>query len=251
MRLDLCTWQEVETYLEGSKGIIIPIGSMEQHGPVGFIGTDILTSEAVARAVGDKTGALVCSGINVGMAQHHLAFPGSITLRPSTLIAVVRDMIVSLLQHGFERFLFVNGHGGNIASLTAAFSEIHAEVSMGVAPLSRPAIRCQVVNWWQSKEIMEISKNNFGDKEGSHATISEVALTYFLHPEDGKRVARDELTPLVAPTGSFQDAADFRAKFPDGRIGSQPTLATPEIGKHIMEASVAEISRIYQEFMKD
>lgn len=251
MRLDLCTWQEVEAYLKTSTGIIIPIGSMEQHGPVGFIGTDTITSTAVAHAVGEETGAMVGSPICVGMAQHHLGFAGSMTLRPSTLIAVIRDMVVSLAKHGFERFMFVNGHGGNIATATAAFDEIYAEASLGVAPEERPAIRCDIVNWWQGKAILDFSKQTFGDAEGWHATASEVALTYHLYPEDAKRVQQDSLTPRVAPKGGFYDADNFRDRYPDGRIGSDPTLATPELGEKIMAISVNEISAKYRDFISE
>ena len=96
MQLQLKTWQFVDDYLKTKTGIIIPIGSTEQHGPTGLIGTDALTAEMIGRGAGEKAGALVAPTISVGMAQHHLAFAGSVTLRPTTLIAVVRDTVLSL-----------------------------------------------------------------------------------------------------------------------------------------------------------
>src|SRR3546814_17526200 len=63
------------------------------------------------------------------MAQHHMAFTGTVTLPPSTLIQVIRDVVMALARHGFDRFFFVNGHGGNIAPVSTAFSEIHTELA--------------------------------------------------------------------------------------------------------------------------
>ena len=74
IRLDLRSWPEVRDYLEACKGIIVPIGSTEQHGPTGAIGTDLLTAEAVALEVGKRTGVLVAPSQPYGMAEHHLGF---------------------------------------------------------------------------------------------------------------------------------------------------------------------------------
>src|SRR5207302_1018711 len=103
----------------------------------------------------EKVGALVAPTISVGMAQHHLAFPGSVTLKPTTLIAVVRDTVMSLARHGFTRFFFVNGHGGNIATVTAAFSEIYAERSMEKLS-NQPSLKCALRNWWDGAGIRQL-----------------------------------------------------------------------------------------------
>jgi creatinine amidohydrolase len=245
MLLQLQTWQEVDTYLQTSRGIILPIGSTEQHGPNGVVGTDAICAEVIAKGVGESAGALVAPTISVGMAQHHLGFAGSMTLRPSTLIAVLKDMVDSLVRHGFERFYFLNGHGGNIATLAAAFSEIYATRSLGTASYT-PPIKCRLKNWWANQEVHDLAKELFGDAEGSHATPSEVSITRFAYPDAIKSALLD---PPVAPHGDFTDAADYRRKFPDGRIGSNPGLASPEAGHRLYEAAVAAIAKDYRSWV--
>lgn len=246
MQLHLSTWPEVEAYLQSSRGIIFPIGSTEQHGPTGLIGTDAICAETIARGVGQETGAIVGPTINVGMALHHTAFPGSISLRPSTLIAVIQDYVKPLARHGFERFFFINGHGGNIATLKAAFSETYA--LLGDLNIDNaPQVRCKVGNWFMCRSVYALAKELYGDQEGSHATPSEVALTQFAYPE---HIKQGTLMPAIAPSGyPIYGAADFRTHYPDGRMGSNPALATPEQGQQFYQAAVKELSSDYLKFL--
>jgi creatinine amidohydrolase len=263
MLLSLCTWAEVEAYLKRSVGIIVPIGSTEQHGPNGLVGTDAICAEAVARGLGDAVDALVAPTIAVGMAQHHMAFAGTMTLKPSTFIQVVRDCVVSLAAHGFRRFYFVNGHGGNIAPVTTAFGEIYAEASMaprdgapraGVASLgvrggsddNRGGVVCTLRNWWLRPPVVALAKELYGEHEGLHATPSEVSLTQYVHPQHIKKAKMDPAPPA---TLDFADAFDFRRRFPDGRMGSHPALSTPEHGKRFLDAVVADLAKDYPKFI--
>jgi creatinine amidohydrolase len=245
MLLHLMTWPEVEAYLQTSRAIILPIGSTEQHGPAGVIGTDAICAETIARGVGEAAAALVGPTLGIGMAQHHLAFAGSITLRPSTLVAMLHDIVESLAVHGFERFYFINGHGGNIATVSAAFSEIYTARSLA-APGSVAPIRCRLRNWWEAEGVRALTKQLYGDAEGSHATPSEVAVTQFAHPEAIKQAMLD---PPIAPRGDFTDAADYRRNFPDGRIGANSALATPEAGERLYKAAVAGLAKDYQSWI--
>jgi creatinine amidohydrolase len=245
MLLHLSTWQEVEAYLQQSRGIIFPIGSTEQHGPTGLIGTDAICAEAIARGVGDVTQAIVGPTINVGMALHHTAFPGTISLRPSTLIQVVRDYITSLAKAGFTKFYFINGHGGNIATLKAAFSETYAHLEDLQIPNAQH-VQCHVGNWFMCNSVYKLAKELYGNEEGSHATPSEVALTQYVYPEVIKQAP---LSPEVSTGHRIYSAADFRVHYPDGRMGSNPALATPEHGKQFYDLAVKELSNGYLEFL--
>lgn len=242
MRLQLMTWPQVEAYLTRSRAVILPIGSTEQHGPTGLIGTDALCAEAVAWRVGEMLGVAVAPTLAVGMAQHHMEFPGSMTLRPSTLLAVMRDCLESLVRHGFERVLVINGHGGNVATVNAAF----AETQMALDRRSpRPALRARLLNWWELPEVDRVSFDLYGKAVGAHATPPEVAVTWALHPETADNTP---LQPRLAPWGAFHGAADFRDRFPDGRIGSDPSLATPAHGEKLLQVAAEEIARMGQEF---
>ncbi|MDQ6972433.1 MAG: creatininase family protein [Mariprofundaceae bacterium] len=241
MQLALSTWQDIEQYLSRSTGIIIPIGSTEQHGPNGLIGTDAICPLRIAREIEGLADVLIAPAIHYGMSQHHMGFAGTVTLRPSTLIHVVMDVVTSLHRHGFTHFFFLNGHGGNIPPVSSAFSELYA----AMADVPNPP-RCRLANWWRNDAVTKLAAELYGEAEGYHATVSEVALSYYAHPEAARDVP---LSPEVAPTGEFFDAADFRRKFPDGRIGSSPQLATAEAGERFCRLAAEALSDDYQCFL--
>ncbi len=245
MLLHLSTWQEVEIYLQKSPGIIVPIGSTEQHGPTGLIGTDAICAEAIASGVGEATQAMVAPTINVGMALHHTAFPGTISLQPTTLIQLIQDYLTCLAKAGFTHFFFINGHGGNIATLKAAFAQTYYSLSHLNLPHDSE-IKCKLANWFMCGSVYQLAKELYGKEEGSHATPSEVAVTQYLYPEAIKKVTLTEKAPSGYPILS---AANFRENYPDGRMGSNPALAKPEHGQKLYELAVKELSESYCQFL--
>ena len=245
MLLHLSTWPEVEQYLQTSTGIIMPIGSTEQHGPTGLIGTDAICAFEIARGVGETTNALVGPTINVGMALHHTNFPGTISLRPTTMIYLIQDYITMLAKAGFTKFFFINGHGGNIATLKAAFAQTYNHLAdLNVANSER--VQCRIGNWFMCSGVYKLAKELYGDEEGSHATPSEVALTQYIYPDSIKQAP---LSASVASGYPIYSAADFRRRYVDGRMGSNPALATPEHGHQFYELAVKELSETYTKFL--
>jgi len=246
MRLQLMTWPEVESYLRRSKGVIVPIGSTEQHGPTGLIGTDSICAETLAWRAGKLADAMVGPTLTVGMSEHHMHFPGSVTLRPTTLIAVVRDVILSLARHGFRRIFFVNGHGGNTASINAAFFEAYTEAPQLLD--DGDDLRCRTGEWWATPSAQELSVELFGDKDGDHASASEVSIASAAYPDHLKFA---DLNPEVPPSAHVFGPADFRHRYPEGRMGSHPELASVEAGERIIEAVAADLAEEYRVFLTE
>ncbi len=238
VRLALRSWTEVQEYLVNCKGIILPIGSIEQHGPTGAIGTDALTAESVSNEVARRTGVLVAPTQVFGMAEHHLGFPGTMSLRPKTLISVVHDLVISLAKNGFERIYFINGHGGNIATVKAAFHQIYAtalEKNLDVGT----KLRCKLNSWFLVPEVYKLANELYGDKEGKHATPSEISLTLHLEPS---LLSKHHSLPDPAPAGPITNYEDFRKRHPDGRMGSHPYLAKPMHGELFLEKASMALS---------
>jgi len=223
MLLHQSTWIEIEQFLQRSRTVVIPIGSNEQHGPTGLLGTDWMCPEIIAHEAQKNADILIGPTFNIGMAQHHLGFPGTISLRPSTFIAAIGDWVRSLAGHGFEKILFLNGHGGNIASIEAAFSELYAEASFARRPAG---FALKLFNWWDLEGVGELAHKQFPTGHGSHATPSEIA-------------------------GPIREAKDFRARFPDGRMGSDPALATPEKGGELVALAAKGLVQAVDTFSRE
>jgi creatinine amidohydrolase/Fe(II)-dependent formamide hydrolase-like protein len=235
MLLHQSTWPEIEAFLTRSKTVVIPIGSNEQHGPTGLLGTDWMCPEIIATEAQKQADILVGPTFNIGMAQHHLGFAGTISLRPSTFIAAIGDWTRSLAAHGFEKMYFFNGHGGNVATIEAAFSELYAEASYG---RQGRGFALKLRNWWDLKGVHALANRQFPVGHGSHATPSEIAVTQWAYPHAIKTAAYE---PKIAPNGPIREAADFRARYPDGRMGSDPAQASPEKGGELVAAAVAAL----------
>lgn len=248
MFLSTATWQEVDARLQGGKrGIIVPIGSHEQHGPTGLIGTDALCPDIIARHAEAHSDILIAPPFSIGMAQHHMGFAGSMTLRPSTMIATIVDWTSSFVRAGFTHIYWINGHGGNVATIQAAFAETFAPYSLrGEQAPFMHALK----NWWQLPGIEKLCRDLFPVGHGSHGTASEIAVTYWAYPERAS-LGRMTLEPKIAPDGPIRDAGDYRKRFPDGRIGSDPTQSTGEQGGILVEASakalIADSTQFFSE----
>jgi len=103
--------------------VIIPVGSIEQHGPHLPLGTDTLIAEAVSKKISEKTNAVVAPTISIGISDEHMDFRGTMTLSKETFKSVIKDICKSLAQHGFKEKYIINGHGGNRKALRELVSE--------------------------------------------------------------------------------------------------------------------------------
>jgi len=152
MRIADMNWQQVEDYLERDDRCVLPIGSTEQHGPLSLC-VDAILAERIAIEAAEPLGIPVYPVMPFGCAPYFSAFPGTISLKVETLLAVVRDVIGSLFTSGFRRVLIVNGHGGNAAVGNLA-RELLAE---------RPDMSIRFHNWWLGPRVgakaREISPN--------------------------------------------------------------------------------------------
>lgn len=232
MRLAIKTWTEVESYLKTNQTLIIPIGSTEQHGPTGCIGTDHLTADAIAREVGKRAGVMVAPPICYGMAAHHMSFAGSASLKPSTYQLVMMEILQSFYHHGFRNFHLVNGHGGNEHSVRAVFQELKALGAEGAS--------YSLHNWWRLPEVSELARELYGEREGFHATPSEVSVTLFiekLEPLAYKPIAESNESGRAWPL----TAAEVRRIFPDGVMKSDPGLAKVEHGARFFDIAAQSI----------
>src|SRR5215510_2340754 len=116
--------------------VVLPVASMEQHGPHLPVGVDTILTEAVcqaaAEAVAGETAVVVAPTLWCGMAEHHMAFGGTFTFDIPTYRSVLLAMLKSIDRHGFERVFIINGHGGNIAALSSFLPDFTRETRLKI-----------------------------------------------------------------------------------------------------------------------
>jgi creatinine amidohydrolase len=190
--LEHMTWPEVAKALETIRVALIPAGSCEQHGPHLEMRTDTVRAYEVARRLTERfhPQAILCPPLPLGYSEHHLGFAGTLSLRPSTLAAVVHDVLQSLLHHGIRKVLIINGHGGNnptLQSVAAEFKNQHTcEVAIaGITPM-----------------IADLVKEHADSLNIGHACEVEVSQAMILAP-DMVRLDRLEAGRMKQPWLTF------------------------------------------------
>lgn len=146
MRLEDLNWMDVEAYLKGDDRLILIVGACEQHGYLSLL-TDIRIPQALADAASRQTGVLVAPPLNFGISPYFMKYPGSISLRVSTFISVLEDMVRSLYGQGFRRLLVLNGHGGNAAG-NSRLIELANEL---------PGLKLSWYQWWNATSVTEVA----------------------------------------------------------------------------------------------
>ena len=170
-RLQELKWPDVKTYLENDQRIIVPIGSTEQHSYWLPLGTDSMVAIALAEEAARKSGVLVAPPVWTGWSPHHMALPGTITIRPEILIEFLYDEIKSLSQHGFKKFVLLNGHRiVNVVWMQIAAQKVQEEFKVKTV-IFDPA--------YMSKEIAK--DLDFGPV--GHAEETEGSHMLYIHPE--------------------------------------------------------------------
>lgn len=203
MTIDAMNWSEVEAYLAADDRAVLPLGSTEQHAGLS-LSVDSILSERVARDAASPLGVPVFPAQPYGITPYFLAYPGTISLRVSTYLALVRDVLDSLYGQGFRRILLVNGHGGN-APAGALAAEWMAD---------HPGAAVKFHNWWNAPRTF--AKVQEIDPVASHASWMEnfpwTRLPGVVQPDGRKPMVDFDRLRVMAPAG-------VRALLGDGNFG--------------------------------
>jgi creatinine amidohydrolase len=147
MRFEDLNWFDVEQYLKTDDRLLLVLGSCEQHASLSLL-TDVKIPNALAEAASQKTGVLVAPPLNFGVSPYFMAYPGTLSLRVTTLIDMVEDLVRSAYRQGFRRILILNGHGGNDP----------ARVQLYEVATDLPDLRLVWYVWWQSHSFQTVAE---------------------------------------------------------------------------------------------
>jgi creatinine amidohydrolase len=180
--LDRLTWADIEAEIQkGRDTVVIAFGSTEQHGRHLPLGTDAVLGDELGRRLAERLGAFVAPTVRFGCSQHHLAFPGTISLNEQTFQQVVADVISSLSRHGFRRIVVLPTHGGNFKPLIEAVSRI-APIE-GVQIYALTDLTAFIHTAFKSSAASGVE----AARSGAHAGEWETSVMMALRPEQVKK----------------------------------------------------------------
>lgn len=239
MQLTELKWTEVSK-LSRDMPLVFPIAAVEQHGPHMPVFTDsLLLGEVVRRASQSLHGrALFAPLLWLGNSHHHLDFPGTISASPRTYLDTLNDLAESFVPHGFRRFVYLNGHGGNIVPSQQATFELRQKYR------SRSDLLLLSVSYWNTGNPNDADAS-FRQTEMAHACEWETSMMLRLRPElvgDYAVVAGVDSGRGFAPANRAWTTPD-RTAF--GHIG-YPSAASAEKGEALFRVFAAGVAALLE-----
>jgi creatinine amidohydrolase len=224
MRIEDLNWMDVEKYLEHDDRLILVVGACEQHGYLSLL-SDVKIPLALADAASQQAGVLVAPPVNFGSSPYFLSYPGTLSLRLSTLMDVTEDLVRSAYGHGFRRLLVLNGHGGN-NGVKIRLTELANQLA---------GLQVQWYAWWMSHSVEAVAVRH--DLKPSHANWLEAfPFTRVADLPEGEKV------PPVVPS-EVMDAQTTRAVYGDGSFGGR-YQAEPEVMQEMFDACLTDVLRM-------
>jgi len=144
------SWFDVQEYLKGDDLIILPIGSVEQHGPHLPLATDSINVLYLATQAATASGVLVAPTIKTGVSFNHFDFPGTLSVQPETLTSLIVDVVKSLIHHGFKKIILLNGHGGNNSAIETAAIKLKIDFTKQIIGVLHSWLLCK-----ESADVLE------------------------------------------------------------------------------------------------
>lgn len=223
------TWLDVDAAIDdGRTMIVLPIGATEQHGPHLPLRTDTTIGEAIAERLTKRLDdALVGPAIPFGPSREHGAFPGTISISPQTLRALLDDYVASLERSGFEQVVLLPSHGGSFASVAAVYPELTRSYDVDIVAIDDLGRYLELLN-------EGLNRAGINHREPVvHAGAIETAVILAVDPD----AVRTERTPdgydgPVSAAKLYRDGID--AYSPVGVLGDA-RLATADVGEMILD----------------
>jgi creatinine amidohydrolase len=187
----------------GRSTVVVPFGAVEQHGPHLPLDTDAVLADRLGPLLAERLDALCAPTIRIGCSQHHLAFPGTLALRPQSLQMIVHGLVDSLVRHGFRRVVLLATHGGNEPPLQEAGAASRRDGVRVVVPSLRVTVGALLA--------VARARGVPPGAAGGHAGELETSLMLALAPDLVSKAAITE----PGYTGPLDDAA-ARVLFEDG-----------------------------------